>query len=68
MWVAEAKKAEKDAIKTSKAETMENRCNTAVQPTREPTEADNWEMVVDLIQTAFRRGNWRRGACGRRWS
>ena len=56
MWVAEAKKAEKDAIKTSKAETMENRCNTAVQPTREPTEADNWEMVVDLIQTAFQEG------------
>ena len=42
---------------TAKAETTENRGNmgnTVVQPATEPMEADNWEMVVDLIQTAFR--------------
>ena len=44
---------------TEKAETTENRGNrgdTAVHPATEPTEAENWEMVVDLIQTAFREG------------
>ena len=67
-WLAEARKAEKYATMTVKAETTDNRGNMAVQLATEPTEADNWEMVVNLIQTAFRRGNWRRGACGRRWS
>ena len=44
---------------TAKAETTENRGNmgnTVVQPATESMEADNWEMVVDLIQTAFREG------------
>ena len=44
---------------TEKAETTDNRGdmgNTAVQPETERTEADNWEMVVDLIQTTFWEG------------
>ena len=41
---------------TAKAETTENRGDTAVQPATEPTEADNWAMVLDLIHTAFREG------------
>ena len=44
---------------TEKAGTTENRGNrgdTAVQPATEPTEAENWEMVVDLIHTAFQEG------------
>ena len=55
-WLAAARKAEKDVTKTAKTETTDNRGNTAVQPVKEPTEADNWVMVVDLIQTAFQEG------------
>ena len=55
-WLAAARKAEKDVTNTAKTETTDNRGNTAVQPATEPTEADNWVMVVDLIQTAFQEG------------
>ena len=40
-----------------RAGTKEKRGNTAVQSDTEPTEADNWEMIVDLVQSAFREGN-----------
>ena len=55
-WLTVARKAEKDATTTVRAETTENRGATEVQPATEPTEADNWVMVVDLIQTAFQEG------------
>ena len=55
-WLAEARKAEKDATTTVVEETMENNGTTAFQPATEPTEAANWEMVVELVQTTFREG------------
>ena len=54
-WLETAQKAYKDATtKTARARTKENRGTTAVQPETEPTEADNWAMVVDLVQLGFR--------------
>ena len=41
---------------TARAEKTENKENTAVKPATEPTEAYNWAMVVELIQTTFREG------------
>ena len=41
---------------TAGAETTENKGNVAFKTSMEPTEAANWVMVVDLIQTAFREG------------
>ena len=55
-WLVAARKLEKEATATVKAETTENRGNAAVQPATEPTKADNWTMVVDLIQTTFQKG------------
>ena len=55
-WRTTGIKAEKDVTMTERAETTENRGTTAVQPAMEPTEADNWEMVVDLVHTAFWEG------------
>ena len=55
-WLEVARNSEKGATTAAKVETTENRGNTAVQPATEPTEADNWEIMVDLIQTAFREG------------
>ena len=52
--LAAARKLEKDETMTAGAETTENKGTTAFQTSTEPTEAANWEMVVDLIQTAFR--------------
>ena len=40
----------------ARAETTKNRGTTVVQPATDPTEADNWEMVLDLLQTTFREG------------
>ena len=57
MWLEAARKADKDVTTTEKEKTTENRGDTAVHPATEPTEEDNWEMVVDLIQTAFWGGN-----------
>ena len=54
--LAAAKKAEKDAITTARTETTESRGNTEVHTGTEPTEVDNYAMVVNLIQTAFREG------------
>ena len=34
----------------------ENSGTSVVQSEKEPTEADNWRMVVDLVQSAFREG------------
>ena len=56
-WLETARKADKDATTTARAETMDNRGTTAGQPETEPTEADNREMVVDLVQAAFQEGN-----------
>ena len=67
-WMAAARKEEKDAMTTARAETTDNRGNTAVQPSTEPTEAYNWEMVVELIRRRSGRGNWRRRPHGRWWS
>ena len=56
-WLATVQKSEKEAMTTkAMAGTKENRGTMAVQPATEPTEADNWEMVVDLVQTAFGEG------------
>ena len=54
--LAAAIKVETNATTTAQAETTENRGNMAVQPATEPREADNWTMVVYLIQTAFQEG------------
>ena len=54
-WLAAARKAEKDAA-TAGAETTEDKETTAFKTSTDPTEAANWEMVVDLIHTAFREG------------
>ena len=54
-WLATAQKSEKDATTTTEiVGTKENR-GTAVQP--ETEEADNWEMVMDLVQLAFWEGD-----------
>ena len=56
-WLATTLKAEKGATTmTSRARTKENRGAPEVQPATKPTEAENWEMVVDLVQLAFREG------------
>ena len=55
-WLATAQKSEKDTETTTARErvgTKENRGET-VHP--ETEEADNWEIVVDLVQSAFREG------------
>ena len=39
---------------TAGAGTKEDKGTTAVQPATEPTEADKWAMVVDLVQSEFR--------------
>ena len=54
--LAAARKLEKDETMTAGAETTENKGTTAFRKLTEPTEAANWEMVVDLIHTAFREG------------
>ena len=54
-WLEDARKAEKYATMAG-METMENKGTTAFKTLTESTEADNWEMVVDLIQTSFREG------------
>ena len=49
-WLATAQKAEKDVTtKTARVGTKEKQGTAAVQPATEPTEADKWEMVVDLV-------------------
>ena len=53
-WLAAARKLEKGATTTAGAETTEEKETTAFKTSAKPTEAANWEMVVDLIQTAFR--------------
>ena len=55
-WLAVMRKADKDATTAARVETMDNRGDTSVQPTTDPTEAYNWEMVKDLIYMAFREG------------
>ena len=39
---------------TAGAETTEDKETTTVTETTEPKEAAKWEMVVELVQTAFR--------------
>ena len=56
-WLATARKLDKGVTTTARAGTKENRGATAVQPVKEPTEADNWEMVMDLVQLAFWEGD-----------
>ena len=53
-WLASAGKLEKYTTATTGSETTENKGTTAFKTSMEPTEAVIWEMVVDLIQTAFR--------------
>ena len=55
-WLVAVRKTEKDATMTLGEETTENKGTTSFQTLAEPTEAANWEMVVDLIQTEFREG------------
>ena len=52
-WLATTRKAEKDVMTTARAKTTKNRGTKKVQPATEPTEADNWAMVVDLVHTEF---------------
>ena len=54
-WLADTRKAEKD-VTTAGVETTDNMGATELKTSTEPTEAANWEMVVDLIQTDFREG------------
>ena len=51
-WLEAARKAEKDAT-TAGVETTEDKEIMAFKTSMEPTEAANWEMVVELIQTEF---------------
>ena len=55
MSLAAAKKLEKDA-EMAGVETTVYKDTTAFKTSTEPKEAANWEMVVDLIQVAFREG------------
>ena len=59
-WLAMARKAEKEeteATTTSRVGMKESSGTTAVQSETEPTEADNWTMVVDLVKLVLREGN-----------
>ena len=53
-WLSAARKAEKDATMAAGVETTENKGATVFKTSMEPTEAAKWEMVVELVQTAFR--------------
>ena len=55
-WLASPRKSEKDATTTTGEEMTENKGTTAFQTSTDPMEAANWEMLMDLIQTAFRKG------------
>ena len=52
MWMTAERKATKDETTTGE-ETTEGKEST---DSTELTEAANWEIVVDLVQTAFREG------------
>ena len=54
-WLAAARKVSKDKT-TARAETTEYKETTAGMESTEPTEAANWEMVLNLVQTAFQEG------------
>ena len=47
---------EKDSTTTSGADTTDNKGTTEFQSATEPTEAANWAMLVELVQTAFQEG------------
>ena len=53
-WLATAQKAEKNVATTMAREGMKENRGTSIQPATE--EADNWEMVVDLVQSALPEG------------
>ena len=55
-WLATARKAEKYVTTIARAETTDNRGTTEVHPPTDPTEADNWAMIVDLVHMAFWEG------------
>ena len=58
-WLAtaqNAEKAEKEATMTARAGMKENSGTTSVQSETEPTDADNWAMVVDLVQSVLQEG------------
>ena len=58
-WMATAQKAEKsekEATATARAGMKENSRTTAIQSETEPMEANNWAMVVDLVQSDVREG------------
>ena len=55
MRLAAARKTVKDETAAG-AETTEDKETTNFTGSMEPTKAANWEMVVDLVQTAFREG------------
>ena len=55
-WLSAVRKAEKEATETAGAETTENKGTMAFQLLTEPTEAANWAMLVELVQTEFREG------------
>ena len=54
-WLVAARKAEKGETTTG-AETTEEKETTEFTELTEPIEAANWEIVVDLVHTAFREG------------
>ena len=57
-WLVKKRKSEKNVTTiTTRAGTKENRGTTAVHPAKEPMEAENWEMVVELVHSAFWEGN-----------
>ena len=69
-WLAtvrksEKEKAEKEVTTTERAGMKENSETSAAQS---DMEADNWMMVVDLVQSAFREGKLTEKPRGRRCS
>ena len=54
--VRKSEKAETEAMTTARAGMKENSGTKAIKSETKPTEADNWTMVVDLVQSAFREG------------
>ena len=53
MWLVAARKADNYATTTAGVETTENKGYTAFHSATEPMEAANWEILVELAQTAF---------------
>ena len=53
-WLETTRKKEKEDAEAGEETTERNRGGEAMEATA--TEASNWVMLVELIQTAFRKG------------